>query len=133
MDAGTEAVLRDCTEGSDAERLTFPEVVEKLVTAGVERYDADLQRGEKTYYLPDGESLILASDAYDGRPARDFSAAGVEAAVRAIQAQRIKYREFCARIADAGCVGYLVSLAGRRAVYYGRTGEAYVEPFPTAR
>jgi uncharacterized protein YbcV (DUF1398 family) len=50
-----------------------------------------------------------------------------------IQAQKIKYREFCVRIADAGCVGYLVSLVGRRAVYYGRSGESYVEPFPTAK
>jgi uncharacterized protein YbcV (DUF1398 family) len=133
MNAEIETVLRDCTEGSDAERLSFPEVIGKLMAAGVERYDADLQRGEKTYYLPDGESCVVASDAYDGQPARDFTAAGVEAAVRAIQAQRIRYREFCTRIAEAGCVGYLVSLAGRRAVYYGRTGEAYVEPFPSAR
>jgi len=63
-------------------------------------------------------------------PARAFSAAGVDAAVRAIQAQKIQYREFCERIAAAGCVGYTVSLTGRRAVYYGRTGESHVEMFP---
>jgi hypothetical protein len=35
-------------------------------------------------------------------------------------------------VAQASCVGYMVPLAGRRAVYYGRTGESYVEPFPAA-
>ncbi len=31
---------------------------------------------------------------------------------------------------DAGCAGYFVSLIGRRAVYFGRTAETHVEPFP---
>jgi glutamate-1-semialdehyde 2,1-aminomutase len=35
--------------------------------------------------------------------------------------------EFCEQIAAARCVGYMVSLAGRRAVHYGRTAEVYVE------
>ena len=62
-----------------------------------------------------------------------FSAEGVEKAVRAIQRQEIAYRKFCRLIADAGCVGYFVSLAGRRAVYYGRTGDEHVEWFPGAK
>jgi uncharacterized protein YbcV (DUF1398 family) len=51
-------------------------------------------------------------------PAAAFAANGVAAAVRAIQQKKIGYREFCERIAQAGCVGCMVSLAGRRAVYY---------------
>jgi uncharacterized protein YbcV (DUF1398 family) len=47
--------------------------------------------------------------------------------------QEIAYREFCRQIADAGCVGYFVSLAGPRAVYYGRTGDERVEWFPGAK
>ena len=52
--------------------------------------------------------------------------------MQAIQKQQINYREFCERIAQAGCVGYMVSLTGRRAVYYGRSGDSYVELFPAA-
>ena len=58
---------------------------------------------------------------------------GVEKAVRAIQRQEIAYREFCRQIAGAGCVGYFVSLTGRRAVYYGRTGDEHVQWFPGAK
>ena len=36
-------------------------------------------------------------------------------------------------ILAAGCVGYFVCLTGRRAVYFGRTGENYIEPFPPAK
>ena len=130
MNAQVKDTVEDCTRASDEARMTFPEVVAKLVAAGVERYHADLLRGEKTYYMPDGASHVVAARPLGIAPTRDFSADGVRDAVRAIQAQQIDYREFCSRIATAGCVDYLVSLAGRRAVYFGRTGESYVEPFP---
>ena len=132
MNAQVKDTVVDCTRASDEARMTFPEVVAKLVAAGVERYRADLLRAEKTYYLPDGASHVVAAKPLGAAPARDFSSDGVHDAVRAIQARQISYKEFCARIAAAGCVDYLVSLAGRRAVYFGRTGESYVEPFPAA-
>ncbi len=83
--------------------------------------------------MPDDESRVLACEAIEGTPALEFSAAGVERAVRAIQAGKLSYRGFCEAISAAGCVSYFVSLAGRRAVYYGRSCESYVEPFPAAR
>jgi uncharacterized protein YbcV (DUF1398 family) len=132
MDTALKAVMKECTIGSDEERLNFPQVVMKLMEAGVEQYHADLRRAEKTYYMPNGESLALPAAAVDTPAAQAFQASDVEAAVRTIQAGGLTYKAFCERIAAAGCVGYLVSLAGRRAVYYGRSGETYVEPFPGA-
>jgi uncharacterized protein YbcV (DUF1398 family) len=133
MDVQARQVVEDCTRISDEERVTFGEVVGRLLAAGVERYHADLLRAEKIYYMPDGSSHRTPNHPLAAAPAIGFSAEGVDAAVRAIQQGRIKYREFCARIAGAGCVGYIVSLAGRRAVYYGRTGDSHIEPFPAAR
>ncbi len=133
MKSDVIAVIEECTKASDEARLTFPEVVARLAAAGVERYHADLQRAEKTYYLPDGASHVAVSASVATVPAEIFSAAGVDAAVRAVQTRAIDYKAFCERIVEAGCVGYLVSIAGRRAVYYGRSGETHVEPFPPAR
>jgi uncharacterized protein YbcV (DUF1398 family) len=130
MQADVIKIMQECTDASDHERITFPEVVTKLARAGVERYHADLLRAEKIYYLPSGESHRVQAGPIEATPAAAFTADGVAAAVRASQQQQIKYREFCERIAQAGCVGYIVSLAGRCAVYYGRTGDSYVEPFP---
>lgn len=130
MDAETKALVREMTAASDGERIVFPQVVARLMAAGVERYHADLIAGEKTYYMPDGAHEVVACDRLDRPPAAAFEPAGVKAAVSEIQAGRIGYRAFCARIAEAGCVGYHVSIAGRRAVYYGRDLDSHVEWFP---
>ncbi len=124
-----QQIVHEMTEASDEERITFTEVVKALMEAGVERYHADLICANKTYYMPDGRYEVVACHAVEA-PAQSFSAAGVEAAVRAIQAQKIQYREFCSAIAAAGCVGYFVTLVGRRAIYYGRNGDSHTEWFP---
>ena len=130
MDIHVQNVAEECARGSDEGRLPFPQVVRKLMQAGVERYLTDLQRAEKTFHTPDGKSCLVATARIGAAVAQDFSASGVEAALRQIQAGEISYKTFCARIMKAGCVGYIVSIIGGRAVYYGRTGEIYIEPFP---
>jgi uncharacterized protein YbcV (DUF1398 family) len=82
--------------------------------------------------MPDGDAYQVTSADFGKMPAKDFIASGIEAAVRASQAGQIDYREFCKRVLKAGCVFYVVSLKGRRAVYSGRTGESHVELFPGA-
>lgn len=133
MNAQFGCVVEECTADSDASRMSFPQVVGKLISAGVERYHADLVRSEKTYFLPSGESRVIPNDEIGRVPAAEFSAPSVEAAVRAIQKGEINYRAFCERVMDAGCVGYHVSLAGRRVIYYGRTGDNHIEYFPGAK
>lgn len=127
-----EQVAEECTRASDAGTASFPQVLSRLAGAGVERYLADLVRNEKTYYRADGANCVTRAKAVAQVPAASFEAAGVEAAIRASQARSIDYEEFCRRVLAAGCVGYVVSLAGRRAVYFGRSGETFVEPFPPA-
>jgi uncharacterized protein YbcV (DUF1398 family) len=133
MDRNVEDIMHEASRASEEERVSFGQVVMMLVEAGVERYHADLTRAEKTFYLPNGEAQVIPNHALAQSPAQVFSAGGVEAALRAIQGGAIKYREFCARIAAAGCVGYHVFIAGRSAVYYGRTGDMYTEGFPGAK
>jgi uncharacterized protein YbcV (DUF1398 family) len=122
----------EASRASDEGNQSFGEIVMQLAKAGVERYHQDFLRSERTYYLPDGESEVVRNDRIETTPAQTFSAQGVEAAVRAAQAGAIKYKQFCRQVMEAGCVGYLVSLAGRRVVYYGRTGDMHVEHFPGA-
>jgi uncharacterized protein YbcV (DUF1398 family) len=132
MDAHVKDIVREMSKASDHERITFPAVVKALMEVGIERYHADLVVGRKTYYLPDGDFEDVEVHKVEAA-AGEFSAEGVEKAVRAIQRQESGYRKFCRMIANAGCVGYFVSLTGRRAVYYGRTGDEHVEWFPGAK
>jgi len=127
VDDHVKDVVREMTRASDEERISFPDVVQALMEAGVERYHADLLAGTKTYYMPDGSFEITHGAAL--RAANDFRGDIVQQAVHAIQQGEIGYHVFRERIAAAGCVGYFVSLAGRRSVYYGRTLAAHVEWF----
>lgn len=133
MDAKITAILQECSRASDEERITFPEVVSALAVAGIERYHTDLVRAETTYYFPDGTTERVEVRPAALPPAMDFSAEGVESAVRAIQAGTIRYGGFCERVLRAGCAGWTVSILGRRVVYYGRSGDSHTEWFPGAR
>jgi len=129
MQSDVKKLVHDITEASDESRIVFPDVVKGLTRAGVERYHANLIDGTRTYYMPD-DSFEVVQSRKTVAPAATFLPEKVENAVRTIQRGEIDYREFCDRIAAAGCVGYFVSLAGRRAQYYGRTNETYTELFP---
>jgi uncharacterized protein YbcV (DUF1398 family) len=133
MDPATRNVMIEASRASDVGDQSFGEIVMQLGKAGVERYHQDFLRSVRTYYMPNGESEVVRNNTVETTPAQTFSAQGVEAAVRAVQAGAIKYEQFCRRVMEAGCVGYLVSLAGRRVIYYGRTGDMHVEYFPGAR
>jgi uncharacterized protein YbcV (DUF1398 family) len=132
MTSALASVAAECAQGSLAGTLNFPEVVARLSAAGVERYYVDYVRHEATYYTPTGESHIEGLKHPAAPLASEFSAAGVEAAIRASQRGEINYAEFLHRTLAAGCVGYFVQIAGRRALYFGRLGEVHIEPFPSA-
>ena len=126
-------IIVECMKLSFAD-TPFPQVVQRLVGAGVTSYAADLVKLRNTYYGSGG-------DAYDeGLPLRDgptiapaFDAASVAASVKAIQRGEIGYDAFLRRIMVAGCSRYEVFIGGRKAMYFGRDGEFYTEPFPAQK
>jgi uncharacterized protein YbcV (DUF1398 family) len=130
MNTPIETVISECAEASSEGRIRFGEVVARLTEIGVERYQVDFVRRDTTYYLPDGYCEVVPFHQNGGVPAETFTGSGVEAAVRRAQAGTINYQTFCELALAAGCVGYIVSMAGKRVVYYGRTGDSHVEWFP---
>ncbi len=126
-------VMHWASEGSDAGELRFPEIVARLIEAGVEAYCADLVRGEKTYYMPDSETYTVKSKLPVAPVASEYSETGIVAAIRGAQADTIRYPEFVRQARGAGIVTYWVFLNGQRAVYLGRKGEIHVELFPGAK
>lgn len=125
-------IIERCSQGSLQGTLTFPQIIEHLFNIGAERYHADYSRQEITYYLADGDSLVVATPHPSHKVATEFSASAVEAAVRQSQRNEHTYLEFLQKTMAAGCVGYFVQIAGRRVIYFGRTGEFHVEHFPFA-
>jgi uncharacterized protein YbcV (DUF1398 family) len=122
--------MHKALEGSQAGKLTFPEVVGMLISAGVESYFADLLRGEEAFYTTDGETHRERMTLPSMKIAGDFSQAGLVAAIRAAQADQIRYPEFVKQATAAGTIGYWAFLTGKKVIYFGRKGEFHVEEFP---
>ena len=132
MKAEAVQVMIDCSQGSLSGELTFPEIVGRLEAIGVERYHADYSRQEITYYLADGDSLVVPCLPAADDTAMEFSAEDVEAAVRQSQRNEHTFVDFVRKTMAAGCVGYFVQITGRRVHYFGRRGEIHTEHFPPA-
>jgi uncharacterized protein YbcV (DUF1398 family) len=132
MNAEQTQDIQGCTRGALSGELAFPEIVARLAQIGVERYHADYSREEITYYLADGDSLVVPAPHPAHTTAVEFSPSAIEAAVRQSQRNEHTYLDFIRKTMAAGCVGYFVQITGRRAIYFGRNGESHVEQFPPA-
>lgn len=134
MNAQQNAIARECLASAEAGSLSFPQILGLLSKAGIEGYAVDYRRATTTYYAITGESLELSGHAPGNPVAPAFDAERVQAAVKEAQAGApgYTYLGFGEKVTAAGCAGYIVSLPGRRVVYFGRTAETHVEHFPTA-
>ena len=132
MDVERISIAQTCLNAAHDGSLSFPEIVDNLISAGFEGYMVDCRRNSQTYYLPDGDSVMMDMPPSAGSVATAFDATEIERLVRWAQANPTDYSyvAFCEKAKVAGCAGYLVSFVGRRVVYFGRTAETHVEHFP---
>lgn len=123
-----QSVLSAAHDGSKS----FPELVADLIAGGFEGYHVDYRSLTVTYYPTDGDTITLDLPQPQVTVAAAFDSGAITAAIRAAQenAPDYSYPWFCTTVMMAGCAGYLVSFPGKRATYYGRTGETHVEHFP---
>ncbi|MBZ9649788.1 hypothetical protein K9B33_19810 [Sphingobium sp. 3R8] len=132
MNADQNNCAQNCLDAAEANAMTFPEIVAKLIEAGFESYAIDFRRSTAIYYLPSGESIELGFPADDVPVEASFDDDALRAAILEAQtlAPGYTYKGFRLKAKRAGCAGYLVSFLGHRAVYFGRTGDTHVERFP---
>ena len=130
MDPRTADAIDRCSTASKEGRIRFGDVVAALAGAGVESYWADYRGAVTTYYLDTGDVHATQFDQPGVPIAEAFDVAGVQDAIRGTQRDEMRYPEFVRRTRAAGCVGYVVWLAGRHVTYFGRRGEMHLERFP---
>jgi uncharacterized protein YbcV (DUF1398 family) len=135
MTANWNDLARATLEGSESGTMTFPQTLRILMDAGFDGYAVDFRRSTRTYYMPNGETIELETVPTPTPVAESFDGSVVREAIREAQVlvPGYTYKGFCAKVAGAGCAGYVVSLLGRRVLYYGRTGETHTEYFPGTR
>lgn len=127
-----ETAARTCLDGAEQGRMSFPEILAALGEAGFEGYAVDFRRGAVSYYHGAGDAIELPTHDRCQPIAKAFDAATMRTAIARAQANGpdYSYAVFCDTVRAAGCAGYIVSLPGRRVVYYDRTAELHVEHFP---
>jgi uncharacterized protein YbcV (DUF1398 family) len=132
MTTNWKDVARATLRASESGTTTFPQHLRDLMEAGLDGYAVDFRRSTRTYYMPNGEALELKTEPTPTPVAESFDASVVKEAIREAQVlvPGYTYKGFCAKVARAGCAGYVVSLLGRRVLYYGRTCETHTEYFP---
>ena len=135
MTTNWKDLARATLEGSESGAMTFPQSVRMLTEAGFDGYAVDFRRSVRTYYMLDGEAIELETERTLAPVAERFDADVIKEALREAQAlvPGYTYKGFCAKVAGAGCAGYVVSLLGQRVLYYGRTGETHTEYFPATQ
>jgi uncharacterized protein YbcV (DUF1398 family) len=127
-------LILEAARGTLDGTLSFPEVVGKLLAAGVEYYHVDHVGLRKRFYSADG-GMVATSINYEGLPpvAPEFDAAALRGNILDRQRHGQKYREFTRRAMAGGVQGYIAFLRGQRVTYWGRTGDQHTEWFPNAK
>jgi uncharacterized protein YbcV (DUF1398 family) len=113
--------------------ISFPEVVGRLLAAGVEYYHVDYVGRRKTFYSAKGETVVTPIN-YEGLPpvAPEFSIESLRANILDSQRNGQAYHDFTRRAMEAGVQGYFAFLRGQRVTYFGRQGDQHTEWFPGA-
>lgn len=111
----------------------FPEIVAKLLAAGVENYHVDYISLRMTFYGPSCGTVVTPIT-FEGLPpvGPEFDSTALRAAITDSQRHGQKFRDFSRRAMEAGVQGYFAFLRGKRVTYWGRTGDQHTEWFPGA-
>jgi uncharacterized protein YbcV (DUF1398 family) len=131
MDEKTSATIQSVFEASSEGSIHFGQVIGQLMEVRVESYHIDYRSGRATYFLPDGATLDLNFEKPEQGIADVFDGDAVRAAILGAQQGRVMYPEFKRLSQAAGCVSYMVWIAGRHVTYHGRKGESHIERFPS--
>lgn len=123
-------IAAECTKLSEDERITFFEVVMRLDKGGIEAYQANLLVPNKVYYQDNEAFEVPLKVKSQANVIAPFDQQRVIKALRSIQSKEIGYQEFLKQILEGGVIFYLVFIKGRKAIYFGRNGEQYIESFP---
>lgn len=126
-------ILNETKELSLLGKITFPEVIKRMMDNNIERYIADLVGLRVTYFSSNNEYHDLSFKLDVPEIAQEFNFEEVKNAIIDSQQRKINYQAFLKRIMLAGCTHYEVFITGKKAIYFGRDGSQHIELFPSAK
>jgi uncharacterized protein YbcV (DUF1398 family) len=125
--------IHEAAQATLAGTMPFPQIVAKLIEAGVEYYHVDYATCCKRFYDGTGACVVTAIT-YEALPtiAAELDVQALREDILDSQQKGQHYREFTLRAMRAGVQGYFAFLRGKRVTYFGRTGDQHTEWFPGA-
>jgi len=128
----TRAIV-EAAEATHAGTSPFPEIVARLIAAGVEYYHVDYVGRCKQFYDGAGGRVVTPITLENLPPvAPEFDAPALRAAILDSQQKGQTWPDFSTKAMAAGVQGYFAFLRGKRVTYLGRTGDQHTEWFPGA-
>jgi uncharacterized protein YbcV (DUF1398 family) len=125
--------ITEAARATLAGTLPFPEIVAKLIAAGVEYYHVDYLGLCKTFYDGAGARVGTPIPLADLPPiAAELDVAALRAAILDSQTKGQTWPDFSRRATAAGVQSYYAFLRGQRVTYLGRAGDQHTEWFPGA-
>ena len=124
------SIINNVFTKSNTGEIHFGEVIQQLISVDIESYNVDYRRGETTYYLSNGNSLRLEFGAHPEKISKNFDVAKIKSAILQAQSGTVMYPKFKDLTYEAGCIGYIVWISGKKVDYLGCNGEVHTEHFP---
>ena len=109
----------------------FPVLAEVLRQAGVQMNRWSLPSCQSVYLMKEGAVVQQGAPLVTGtHDIPNFDRKALIAAIRTDQEGRSTFPEFLQAAWKAGVIGYDADFIGRKVIYYGATGESYLEEYP---
>ncbi len=109
----------------------FPVLAEVLRQAGVQMNRWSLPSCQSVFLMKEGSVVQQGTPLVTGvHEIPKFDREALITALRTDQEGRSTFPEFLQAAWKAGVVGYDADFVGRKVIYYGATGESYLEEYP---
>ncbi len=112
-------IIHEALVLSDQKKIKYPQFVDMLVAAGINRYAVDVVTGQMTFYAAAGEAHVIAGTVAVEGSAGFYHEPGFRSAIVDSQKGLIDHSTFLKRIYQAGITSYEANVRERRIVYRG--------------
>ena len=82
MDAQHVSIAQDCLNAAYEKTMSFPDIVATLIQSGFEGYVVDYRRNTTTYFMPDGDNVMLENPPSEETVAPSFDQPGIVAHIK---------------------------------------------------
>ncbi len=123
--------ILDATELIQHKKINYPQFIDLLVAAGVNRYAVEVGPNRITFYGGGGEAHIEEGTPLGEEQPGAYNELALRATITDAQKGLIDHPAFLRRIFEAGVTSYEVNLHSRHITYRGE-GHSYKEEIPSA-